>query len=63
MLYAKKNVTKAIHYCTLLSVARHFDARNHNTSRIKQAVKLNGFASKQYRCTAPLMLQKLSSSK
>ena len=36
-----------VHYCTLLSMAHHFDAHNCNTCGshfvIKQAVKLNGF--------------------
>ena len=50
---------KLVHYCALLSMTLHFDthiivlcATFH--SKIKQAIKLNGFSSKQYQWTVPL---------
>ena len=58
-LHAKKDVTKAR---TLLYTAVHglpfWCAYQHFVSHfiIKQAIKLNGFKSKQYRWTAPLKL-------
>ena len=61
-LYAKKNFTKTSlklgHYCTLLSMASRFEhviITFSVTFVIKQAVKLNGFASKQYVRTAPFI--------
>ena len=53
----RKTSLNLVHYCTLLSMAHHFDVHNNNFASyfiIKQAVKLDGFTSKQYRRTTPL---------
>ena len=56
----RKMSLNLVHYCTLLSMVCHFDVCNHNTYFashfvLKRAVKLNGFTSKQYRQTTPLI--------
>ena len=56
----RKMSLKLLHYCTLLSMAHHFDTCNNNIASyfvIIQAVKLDEFTSKQYQRTTPLRHQ------
>ena len=50
-IVCQKTSLKLIHYYTLLFMTSHIDARNNNITSyfiIKQAIKLDGFTSKQY---------------